>query len=195
MSAGFSPAFPSPLGSRRSATSFRKLAVRHKAAFVSVGCPPSRSWPRSWRPSTRRKLPPASGGAQVRFSEVRRLTRADLRDPRRRCATPGFDAVRRTIVARSLGYLERLAQEAQGDAALQLELAGAQIQIGRVQGLPGQANLGDLDGAMGNSPGAEPARPTRRARIPPRRRQPVRRGHAPIERGDAIRRRRGKTTR
>jgi tetratricopeptide (TPR) repeat protein len=56
--------------------------------------------------------------------------------------------VRQAIIAEALKYTEQLASESQGDAVLQLELARAYIRIGRVQGLPGQANLGDREGAL-----------------------------------------------
>ena len=51
---------------------------------------------------------------------------------------PGSTPVRQMIVTRALGYLERLAVEAAGDETLQIELAAAYTQIGRVQGHPGE---------------------------------------------------------
>jgi eukaryotic-like serine/threonine-protein kinase len=56
--------------------------------------------------------------------------------------------VRRTIVAEALTYLERLSSDPGVDDALRLELAKAYHRIGRVQGLPSQANLGDREGAL-----------------------------------------------
>ena len=62
---------------------------------------------------------------------------------------PGSTPVRRTIVEKALGYLERLAGEAQGDTALQLDLVSrAYVRVGKVQGLPGTPNLGDREGAI-----------------------------------------------
>jgi non-specific serine/threonine protein kinase/serine/threonine-protein kinase len=128
----------------------QKLAARHKAAFVSIGvCIVVIVAALVVAISQARIATTERRRAERRFSDVRQLSNAlifeihDLVAP-----LPGSTPVRSMIVTRALRYLEQLAQEAQGDAALQLELAGAYIQIGRVQGSPGRANLGDPDGAI-----------------------------------------------
>jgi tetratricopeptide (TPR) repeat protein len=59
---------------------------------------------------------------------------------------PGTTEVRKELVGTALGYLDRLAKEAYGDARLQKELAEAYIRIGEIQG-GGLQNLGDRQGA------------------------------------------------
>ena len=59
----------------------------------------------------------------------------------------GSTEVRMTIVREALRHLQRLAAESADDEALHLELARAYARIGRVQGSPNDANLGDLTGA------------------------------------------------
>ena len=128
----------------------RKLAGRHKAAFVSsgvalvliVGALIVALWQAQVATAERRR-------AEQRFGEVRQLANAlifEIHDAVSPLA--GSTPVRRTIVEKALGYLERLAGEAQGDSGLQIELARAYIRIGRVQGSPGMANLGDREGAI-----------------------------------------------
>ena len=128
----------------------RKLAGRHKAAFVwggvalvlIVGALVAALWQAQVATAERRR-------AEQRFGEVRQLANAlifEIHDAVSPLA--GSTPVRRTIVEKALGYLERLAGEAQGDTGLQIELARAYIRIGRVQGSPGSANLGDREGAI-----------------------------------------------
>lgn len=128
----------------------RKLATRHKAAFVSIAVSFAfivaalivAIWQAQVATAERQR-------AEQRFGEVRQLANALIFEIHDAVAPlAGSTPVRRTIVARALSYLERLAGEAQGDPALQLELARAYIQIGRVQGVPGSANLGDREGAI-----------------------------------------------
>ncbi len=52
------------------------------------------------------------------------------------------------MVGRALEYLDKLARQATGDRALQLELAEAYLKIGDVQGKPYTANVGDSEGAL-----------------------------------------------
>jgi tetratricopeptide (TPR) repeat protein len=61
---------------------------------------------------------------------------------------PGSTAARQLIVNRALEYLDRLARESKGEKTLQLELAGAYLRVGDVQGKPYTANLGDSTGAL-----------------------------------------------
>ena len=128
----------------------RKLAARHKSASVSVavslllivGALVVAIWQAQVATAERQR-------AERRFSEVRQLANALIFEIHDAVAPlAGSTPVRRTIVEQALGYLERLAGEAQGNAALQIELARAYIRIGRVQGLPGTANLGDREGAI-----------------------------------------------
>ena len=87
--------------------------------------------------------------AERRFDEVRSLARAvvfelhDAIEP-----LPGSTPARELLVRRALVYLDNLAKEAEDNEALRVELAGAYLKIGDVQGLPYRANLGDTAGAM-----------------------------------------------
>lgn len=87
--------------------------------------------------------------AQRRFDEVRGLTNSylfEIHDAIR--DLPGSTTARQLIVTRALEYLDRLAADSSGDDALQLELAGAYLKVGDVQGRPYAANLGDSAGAL-----------------------------------------------
>ncbi len=128
----------------------RKLAMRHKAAFVSggvalvliVGALIVAIWQAQVATAERQR-------AEQRFGEVRQLANTLIFEIHDAVAPlAGSTPVRRTIVEKALSYLERLVGEAQGDTGLQIELARAYIRIGRVQGLPGTANLGDREGAI-----------------------------------------------
>ncbi|HUE89882.1 MAG TPA: protein kinase [Vicinamibacterales bacterium] len=81
----------------------------------------------------------------------------------------GSTPARQVVVAEGLRFLERLEQDAAGDAEFLNELANAYIRIGNVQGRQGAANLGKyeeartsyrkaiaLAGAAGPSPSARP---------------------------------------
>ena len=87
--------------------------------------------------------------AERRFEEVRSLARSvvyeihDAIEP-----LPGSTPARELLVRRALVYLDALAAEAQDNRELQLEVAGAYMKIGDVQGLPYRANLGDTAGAL-----------------------------------------------
>jgi len=128
----------------------RKLALRHKAVFITsaislllvVGALVFALWQAGVATAEKRR-------AEARFAELRQLANALIFEIHDAVAPlPGSTAVRRTIIARALGYLERLAKDADQDVALRLELARAYIQIGKVQGIPGAANLGDREGAI-----------------------------------------------
>ena len=163
----------------------RKLAARHKAAFVSIGVSVVliiatlivAIWQAQVATVERRR-------AEQRFGEVRQLASALIFEIHDAVAPlAGSTPVRQTIVAKALSYLERLAGEAQGDPALQLELARAYIQIGKVQGQVGSANLGDREGAIRKLPkGASADRATRAGCKPLARScRQFRRSHAPLE--------------
>ncbi len=87
--------------------------------------------------------------ADRRFEEVRKLANSLIFTIHDAVAPlAGSTPVRRTIIAEALGYLERLAAEARDDRRLTIELARAYVRVGRVQGHPQVANLGDHDGAI-----------------------------------------------
>ncbi|HYC61368.1 MAG TPA: protein kinase [Thermoanaerobaculia bacterium] len=87
--------------------------------------------------------------AERRFDEVRSLAHAVVFELHDAIAPlPGSTPARALLVRRALVYLEKMSSEAENNAALRIELAGAYLRIGDVQGLPYQANLGDTAGAM-----------------------------------------------
>jgi len=61
---------------------------------------------------------------------------------------PGATPVRQLIVQEALKYLDGLAAEATGDAALQADLAEAYLAVGAVQHAGYRASLGDATGAL-----------------------------------------------
>ncbi len=86
--------------------------------------------------------------AEERFDEVRSLARSVVFELHDAIAPlPGSTAARELLVRRALGYLDRLGREAAHNRPLQMELAGAYLKIGDVQGLPYAPNLGDTAGA------------------------------------------------
>jgi eukaryotic-like serine/threonine-protein kinase len=87
--------------------------------------------------------------AEKRFDEVRSLARAVVFDLHDAIAPlPGSTAARELLVRRALVYLDNLAAESRENTPLEMELAGAYLRIGDVQGLPYRANLGDTAGAL-----------------------------------------------
>jgi tetratricopeptide (TPR) repeat protein/predicted Ser/Thr protein kinase len=73
--------------------------------------------------------------AEQRFNEVRGLARTLLYEIHDEVAkTPGSLASRQVIVGRALEYLDRLADGARGDEALQMDLAEGYARVGEVQG-------------------------------------------------------------
>jgi eukaryotic-like serine/threonine-protein kinase len=86
--------------------------------------------------------------AERRFDEVRSLARSVVFELHDAIAPlPGSTPARELLVRRALVYLDRLAAEAEDNTELLVELAGAYLKIGDVQGLPYRANLGDTAGA------------------------------------------------
>ncbi len=61
---------------------------------------------------------------------------------------PGSTPARALIAKKALTYLDSLAEDAAGDAALQRELADGYLRLGDVQGNFFSANLGDTAGAL-----------------------------------------------
>jgi tetratricopeptide (TPR) repeat protein len=87
--------------------------------------------------------------AERRFEEVRSLARSVVYEIHDAIAPlPGSTPARELLVRRALVYLDALAAEAEDNRELQLELAGAYMKIGDVQGLPYRPNLGDMPGAL-----------------------------------------------
>ncbi|HEX7153930.1 MAG TPA: serine/threonine-protein kinase [Thermoanaerobaculia bacterium] len=87
--------------------------------------------------------------AERRFDEVRTLARAFVFDIHDAIAPlPGSTQARALLVRRALVYLDNLSAESANNTPLEMELAGAYLRIGDVQGLPYQANLGDTAGAI-----------------------------------------------
>jgi len=86
--------------------------------------------------------------AERRFNEVRHLANTFLfKFDESIEKLPGSTPARRLIVSTALEYLDRLAREASGDAALQSELAAAYVKVGDLQGNPYFPNVGDFAGA------------------------------------------------
>jgi len=87
--------------------------------------------------------------AERRFNDVRKLANVFMFDVHDKIANlPGSTPAREELVKSALEYLNKLAQEAADDPALQRELALAYLKVGDVQGNPTNANLGDTAGAM-----------------------------------------------
>ena len=87
--------------------------------------------------------------AEERFNEVREMAHSVMFDYNDALLTvAGATAVRQRMVKDSLKYLDKLAQRAGDDRALQREIASAYLKMGDVQGMPLYANLGDTPGAM-----------------------------------------------
>jgi eukaryotic-like serine/threonine-protein kinase len=122
----------------------RKLGVTAAAAVVITlvgGIIATRSQARVARAQRAR--------AERRFADVRRLSTSFLFEFHDAIATlPGSTPARLLVVSKALEYLDSLAAEAAGDRELQQELAAAYDRVGDVQGNPGAANLGDIEGAI-----------------------------------------------
>jgi serine/threonine protein kinase/tetratricopeptide (TPR) repeat protein len=87
--------------------------------------------------------------AERRFNDVRRLANSFLFEFDSAIASlPGSTPARRLVVSKALEYLDNLARESAGDAALQRELAAAYDKVGDVQGNYFVANLGDVKGSI-----------------------------------------------
>ena len=112
---------------------FMKSATRRIAALGKVGRG-VKAWDGAALAKLYRRakdLPPQMDLRPYQVDAVRESMRA-LDDPDRR---------------KALVYLDGLAAEAGDDAGLRVELARAYQRVGRVQGVPGDANLGDVAGA------------------------------------------------
>ena len=91
----------------------------------------------------------AQARAERRFNDVRKLANNVLFDYHDAIKDlPGATKVRERLVKDALNYLDSLAAEAQGDPALQRELAAAYERVGDVRGGTSSGSLGDLAGAL-----------------------------------------------
>ncbi len=81
--------------------------------------------------------------SQRRFDEVRSLAASLLNEIDPEAAKlPGAANVRRLLMEKSLGYLDRLSEEAGNDIGLQKELSRAYHRVGDIQGYGGVDHLG-----------------------------------------------------
>ena len=97
--------------------------------------------------------------AERRFSDVRQLSNALLTDIAPQIERlEGATAARQALVVQSLKYLDSLAQEAEGDLALQAELAAAYENVGVLQGDSRKPSLGDFRGAIASLEKAQAVR-------------------------------------
>ena len=87
--------------------------------------------------------------AERRFSDVRQLSNALLTDIAPKIERlQGATEARQSLLVQSLKYLDSLAQEAEGDLALQAELAAAYEKVGDLQGNPANPNFIDTEAAL-----------------------------------------------
>jgi eukaryotic-like serine/threonine-protein kinase len=88
--------------------------------------------------------------ARQRFDQVRKLANSflQLHDDVERL--PGSTAVREKMVATALDYLDNLGRSAGRDPELLNEVGTAYFKVAKVEGMPGQANLGKTDDALNN---------------------------------------------
>jgi eukaryotic-like serine/threonine-protein kinase len=88
--------------------------------------------------------------ARQRFDQVRKLANSFLQLHDDVARLPGSTAVREKMVATALDYLDNLGRSAGRDADLLNEVGMAYAKVARVQGAPGQPNLGKTDEALSN---------------------------------------------
>jgi non-specific serine/threonine protein kinase/serine/threonine-protein kinase len=82
--------------------------------------------------------------AQRRFDDARRLIHTVVFDIQPKMgAVPGTTPLRKDLIESTLKYLEALTRDAGDDPGLLRELASSYVQLARVQGLAGEANVGD----------------------------------------------------
>jgi tetratricopeptide (TPR) repeat protein len=86
--------------------------------------------------------------AQKRFDEARRLIHTVIFDIQPKMgAVPGTTPLRKDLIDSTLQYLEALARDTGDNPALLRELSASYVQLARVQGLAGEANVGDTQAA------------------------------------------------
>jgi non-specific serine/threonine protein kinase/serine/threonine-protein kinase len=97
--------------------------------------------------------------AERRFDDVRQLSNALLTDIAPKIERlQGATEARQALVVQSLKYLDSLAQEAEGDLALQAELAAAYEKVGVLQGDSRKPSLSDFRGAIASLEKAQAVR-------------------------------------
>ena len=85
---------------------------------------------------------------QRRFDEARRLIRTVIFDIQpKMAAVPGTTALRKDLIESTLQYLETLSRDAGDNPALLRELCASYVQLARVVGVQGDANVGDREAA------------------------------------------------
>lgn len=86
--------------------------------------------------------------AERRFHDVRGLAQTLMFEVHDAVADlPGSTPAREIIVRRGLAYLDSLQADVGADPTLRREIGEAYVQLGRIQGHPHAANLGDREGA------------------------------------------------
>ncbi len=88
--------------------------------------------------------------ARQRFQQVRKLAKSFLELHDDVAKLPGSTAVREKMVATALDYLDNLGKSAGKDPELLNEVGVAYAKVARVEGMPGQPNLGRTDDALLN---------------------------------------------
>src|SRR5262249_19807255 len=89
--------------------------------------------------------------AERRFNDVRKLANSlmfEIHDSIKDLS--GATPARKILVDRAVEYLDSLSREANGDPALQSELAAAYDRLGDVLGFAGSADLGNFSEAIQN---------------------------------------------
>jgi len=86
--------------------------------------------------------------AERRFDEARRLIHSVIFDIQPKLgAVPGTTQLREELVESTLEYLVALTRDAGDDPRLLRELSASYVQLARVQGIQGNANVGDIQAA------------------------------------------------
>jgi tetratricopeptide (TPR) repeat protein/tRNA A-37 threonylcarbamoyl transferase component Bud32 len=86
--------------------------------------------------------------AERRFDEARRLIRSVIFDIQPKLgAVPGTTQLRKELIESTLEYLVALSRDAGDDPRLLRELTASYVQLARVQGIQGNANVGDIQAA------------------------------------------------
>jgi non-specific serine/threonine protein kinase/serine/threonine-protein kinase len=148
-----------PVLARKDTLGYRagKFVKRHTAGVVAisliglslVGGIIATGWQARIAQRQRREAEAQRLKADRRFNDVRRLASSFLFDFHDAIASlPGATPARKLVVSKALEYLDGLAAEAEGDAALQEELAIAYERVADLQGNPFSMNLGDVKGAV-----------------------------------------------
>lgn len=129
---------------------FRKLVVRHRAAAAAatavllaiVAGAAATAWQARIAAAERDR-------AQNRFREVRQFSRSLLFEVHESLrGLPGATEPRRLLLDRAVGFLDGLAEDADADDGLRLELAEGYRRLGHVQGSAASDNIGDTRAAI-----------------------------------------------